>query len=84
MQTIKVHLTRRNIGGPKSCNNWENVIKAGRKQIASIFEPSPFNGHKWHINVRIAPGFALNAYADSLPDAVLKFDELTDGKYSFV
>ena len=83
MQTITVNSTRRNIGNAKCGNVWENVIKAGRKIIGSIYEPNTFHPGKYKITIRIAPGYVLTSEATTMPDAVLEFDRLTDGRYSF-
>ena len=81
MQTIKVNSTRRNIGNTKCGNVWQNTIRAGRKVIATITEPNTFNPGKYRVSVKVAPGYALISDTDTMPDAVLEFDRLTDGKY---
>lgn len=83
MQTIKVTISRRNIGNNKIGNAFENVIKAGRKVIGSIFEPCALWPGKYQIEIKVAPGYMLKSEADTMPDAVLEFDRLTDGKYIF-
>lgn len=83
METIKATVTRRNIGNAKTGNAWENVIKAGRKVIGSIFEPCSLWPGKYQIEIKVAPGYMLKSEAASMPDAVLEFDRLTDGRYIF-
>lgn len=83
MQTIKVSNTRRNIGNAKIGAMWQNTIRAGRKVIATITEPNKFNPGKYKITIRVAPGYVLTSEATTMPDAVLEFDRLTDGRYSF-
>ena len=83
MQTIKVTISRRNIGNNKIGNAFENVIKAGQKVIGSIFEPCALWPGKYQIEIKAAPGYMLKSVANSMPDAVLEFDRLTDGKYIF-
>lgn len=83
MQTIKVTISRRNIGNNKIGNAFENVIKAGQKVIGSIFEPCALWPGKYQIEIKAAPGYILKSEADTMPDAVLEFDRLTDGKYIF-
>ena len=83
MQTIKVNSTRRNIGNAKCGAMWQNTIRAGRKVIATITEPNKFNPGKYRVSVKVAPGYALISDAATMPDAVLEFDRLTDGRYSF-
>lgn len=81
MQTIKVRNTRRNIGNAKIGAMWQNTIRAGRKVIATITEPNKFNPGKYRVSVKVAPGYALISDTATMPDAVLEFDRLTDGKY---
>ena len=83
MQTIKVNSTRRNIGNTKCGNVWQNTIRAGRKVIATITEPNTFNPGKYKITIRVTPSYVLTSEATTMPDAVLEFDRLTDGQYSF-
>ena len=83
MQTIKVHSTRRNISNAKIGAMWQNTIRAGRKVIATITEPNTFHPGKYKITIRVAPGYVLTSEATTMPDAVLEFDRLTDGRYSF-
>lgn len=83
MQTIKAKITRRNIGNAKIGAAWENVINAGRRVVGSIFEPNQLSPGEYQIEIRVAPGYMLKSIANSMPDAVLEFDRLTDGKYSF-
>ena len=83
MQTIKAKITRRNIGNAKIGAMWQNTIRAGRKVIATITEPNTFNPGKYRISVKVAPGYSLISDTATMPAAVLEFDRLTDGKYSF-
>lgn len=83
MQTIKVTNTRRNIGNAKCGAMWQNTIRAGRKIIATITEPNKFNPGKYRVSVKVAPGYSLISDTATMPDAVLEFDRLTDGKYQF-
>lgn len=83
MQTIKVTATRRNIGNARIGAMWQNTIRAGRKVIATITEPNKFNPGKFRVSVKVAPGYALISDTGTMPDAVLEFDRLTDGKYQF-
>lgn len=83
MQTIKVTISRRNIGNNKIGNAFENVIKAGQKIVGSIFEPCALWPGKYQIEIKVGPGYMLKSEADTMPDAVLEFDRLTDGKYIF-
>lgn len=83
MQKITATITRRNIGNAKIGAAWENVIKAGRRVIGSIFEPCQLWPGEYHIEIRIAPGYMLKSVATSMPDAVLEFYRLTDSKYTF-
>lgn len=76
METIKATISRRKIG-----EAWENVIKAGRKVIGSIFEPCVLWPDKYQIEIKVAPGYILKSVARSMSDAVLEFDRLTDGRY---
>lgn len=80
-KTIKVSNTRRNIGNAKIGAMWQNTIRAGRKVIATITEPNTFNPGKYRVSVKVAPGYALISDTATMPDAVLEFDRLTDGKY---
>lgn len=83
MEIIKVKSTRRNIGGPNSGEVWQNIIRAGRKIVAEIYEPCDLLGDKYSVSVRVAPGYTLNAKAETMQDAIAAFDRLTDGKYIF-
>lgn len=83
MQTIRVSNTRRNIGNAKIGAIWQNAIRAGRKVIATITEPNTLNPGKYRVSVKVAPGYSLISDTATMPDAVLEFDRLTDGKYQF-
>lgn len=83
MGTIKATISRRNIGNARIGAAWENVIKTGRKAIGSIFEPCALWPGKYQIEIKVASGYMLKSVAGSMPEAILEFDRLTDGKYIF-
>lgn len=51
------------------------------RQIRHNIKLTPFNPGKYRVSVKVAPGYALISDTATMPDAVLEFDRLTDGKY---
>lgn len=78
---MKAKNTRQLIPNSKFGKMYKNVIRAHRKVVAEIWEPCHITGGKFSLSVKIAPGYSLNAKANTLDEIITKFHELTNFEY---